>query len=70
MQMIKLGEESAQLPEMLDRVATTYDKEIKISITRLLALLEPVLIVGLGIMIGGIIISILMAILSVNDLAF
>lgn len=70
MQMIKLGEESAQLPEMLDRVATTYDKEIKISIQRLLALLEPVLIVGLGIMIGGIIISILMAILSVNDLAF
>ena len=70
MQMIKLGEESAQLPEMLDRVATTYDKEIKISIQRLLALLEPILIVGLGIMIGGIIISILMAILSVNDLAF
>ena len=70
MQMIKLGEESAQLPEMLDRVATTYDKEIKISIQRLLAMLEPVLIVGLGIMIGGIIISILMAILSVNDLAF
>lgn len=70
MQMIKLGEESAQLPEMLDRVATTYDKEIKISIQRLLALLEPVLIVGLGLMIGGIIISILMAILSVNDLAF
>lgn len=70
MQMIKLGEESAQLPEMLDRVATTYDKEIKISIQRLLALMEPVLIVGLGIMIGGIIISILMAILSVNDLAF
>jgi general secretion pathway protein F len=32
--------------------------------------LEPVLIVGLGIMIAGIIISILMAILSVNDLAF
>ena len=70
MQMIKLGEESAQLPEMLDRVATTYDKEIKISIQRLLALMEPILIVGLGIMIGGIIISILMAILSVNDLAF
>jgi len=70
MQMIKLGEESGHLAEMLERVATTYDKEIKISIQRLLALLEPVLIVGLGIMIGGIIVSILMAILSVNDLAF
>jgi general secretion pathway protein F len=70
MQMIKLGEESGHLSEMLDRVAVTYDKEIKISIQRLLALLEPILIVGLGIMIGGIIVSILMAILSVNDLAF
>ena len=69
-QMIKLGEESGHLSEMLDRVAVTYDKEIRISIQRLLALLEPVLIVGLGILIGGIIVSILMAILSVNDLAF
>ncbi|QSA96710.1 type II secretion system F family protein [Methylococcus sp. EFPC2] len=69
-QMIKLGEESGHLDEMLERVAATYDKEVKIAIQRLLALLEPVLIVGLGIMIAGIIISILMAILSVNDLAF
>jgi len=70
LQMIKLGEESGHLAEMLDRVATTYDKEIKTAIQRLLALLEPILIVGLGILIAGIIISILMAILSVNDLAF
>lgn len=69
-QMIKLGEESGHLDEMLERVAATYDKEVKIAVQRLLALLEPVLIVGLGIMIAGIIISILMAILSVNDLAF
>lgn len=69
-QMVKLGEESGHLDEMLERIAMTYDKEIKITIQRLLALLEPVLIVGLGIMIAGIIISILMAILSVNDLAF
>jgi general secretion pathway protein F len=69
-QMIKLGEESGHLDEMLERVAITYDKEIKTAITRLLALMEPILIVGLGIMIAGIIISILMAILSVNDLAF
>lgn len=69
-QMVKLGEESGHLDQMLDRVATTYDKEVKTAVQRMLALLEPVLIVGLGIMIAGIIISILMAILSVNDLAF
>lgn len=69
-QMIKLGEESGHLDQMLERIAITYDKEIKIAVQRLLALLEPALIVGMGIMIAGIIISILMAILSVNDLAF
>ena len=55
---------------MLDRVAAIYDKEIEITVQRMLALLEPVLIVGLGIVIAGIIMSILMAILSINDLAF
>ena len=70
MQMIKMGEETGRLEEMLLRVANIYDKQLKTSITRLLALLEPVLIITLGLMIGGIIVSILMAILSVNDLAF
>lgn len=68
--MVKLGEESGHLGEMLERVATTYDKEVRVAIQRLLALLEPALIIGLGILIAGIIVSILMAILSVNDLAF
>lgn len=70
MQMIQLGEETGSLEEMLNRVATTYDKEIKVAIERMLTMLEPALIVGLGIVIAGIIVSILMAILSVNDLAF
>ncbi len=70
LQMIKLGEETGRLQEMLAKVAITYDKEIKTAIHRMLAMLEPALIVILGIVIAGIIISILMAILSVNDLAF
>lgn len=70
LQMIKMGEETGRLEEMLLRVATIYDKQLKTSITRFLALLEPVLIITLGLMIAGIIVSILLAILSVNDLAF
>ncbi len=70
LQMIKMGEETGRLEEMLLRVAAIYDKQLKISITRFLALLEPALIITLGLMIAGIIVSILMAILSVNDLAF
>jgi general secretion pathway protein F len=68
-QMIKMGEETGRLEEMLIKVADIYDKQLSNSIQRMLALLEPVLIIFLGLMIGGIIVSILLAILSVNDLA-
>jgi general secretion pathway protein F len=68
-QMIKMGEETGRLEEMLMRVATIYDKQLRTTIQRMLALLEPALIISLGLMIGGIIVSILLAILSVNDLA-
>jgi len=70
MQMIKMGEETGRLEEMLLRVATIYDKQLRVAIQRLLAFLEPALIITLGLMIAGIIVSILLAILSVNDLAF
>lgn len=70
LQMIKTGEETGRMEEMLLRVATIYDKQLKTYIQRLLAFLEPVLILGLGMMIAGIIVSILLAILSINDLAF
>lgn len=70
LQMIKVGEETGQLEEMLLQVADIYDGEVKNAIGRMLALLEPMLIVGLGVLIAGIIMSILMAIISVNELAF
>ena len=70
MQMVKMGEETGRLEEMLLRVATIYDKQLRVAIQRMLALLEPALIISLGLMIAGIIVSILLAILSVNDLAF
>lgn len=68
-QMIKMGEETGRLEEMLIKIADIYDKQLGNSIQRMLSLLEPSLIIFLGVMIGGIIVSILLAILSVNDLA-
>ncbi|MEO7107055.1 MAG: type II secretion system F family protein [Rhodoferax sp.] len=67
--LVMVGEETGKLQEMLIRVADIYDREVSSSVKRLLALMEPVLILGLGLVIGGIIMSILVAILSVNDLA-
>lgn len=69
-QMIKVGEETGRLEEMLLQVAELYDREARTAIQRMLTLLEPLLIVGLGLVIALIIISILMAIVSVNELAF
>lgn len=69
MQMVKMGEETGRLEEMLLRVANIYDKQLRVAIQRLLAFIEPALIISLGLMIAGIIVSILLAILSVNDLA-
>ena len=67
-QMVNVGEETGELETMLARIGEIYDREISNATQRFLSLLEPILIVSLGIMIGGIIISILMAIISVNDL--
>ena len=69
-QMIKVGEESGNLEPMLNKVADVFDGEVRASVKRMLTLLEPALIVGLGIIVAGIIVSILMAVLSANQLAF
>ena len=68
LQMINVGEETGELDSMLARIAEVYQRETSAAMQRFLSLLEPVMIISLGIMIGGIIISILMAIISVNDL--
>lgn len=67
-QLIQVGEASGQLEEMLLKTADIYDNESQATIKRLLILLEPVLILGLGALIAFIIISILVAILGLNEL--
>jgi general secretion pathway protein F len=66
--MIRVGEESGNLQEILLQVATTYDRDTQVTIKRSLALLEPMLILILGVIIAAVIISILVAILSINEL--
>lgn len=68
-QLFQVGEEAGELTNILDQVADIYDDELKDAIQRFLTLLEPLLIIGMGIIIAAIIISILLAILSLNDFA-
>ncbi|NLU11731.1 MAG: type II secretion system F family protein [Gammaproteobacteria bacterium] len=66
--MLQVGEETGQLEQMLLKVANLYEDEVGTVTQRLLALLEPVLILSLGVLIAGIIVSILLGILGVNEL--
>jgi len=66
--MILVGEETGRLDDMLMQVADTYDREVEVAIRKALSLLQPVMIVGMAVVIGFIIIAILSAMLSVYDL--
>lgn len=66
--MITVGEETGQLDAMLLKVATTYEKSLKIAIKRFISFFEPVMILTMGVVIGFIVVSMLMAIFSINNL--
>lgn len=66
--MIQVGEETGRLEDMLLKVSDIYEGEVSDLTRRLLALLEPLLILTLGVMIAGIIVAILLGILGVNEL--
>ena len=68
-QLIHVGEETGEMEKMLNQLGDIYDNEVKETVKRLLTLLEPALIIGLGIVIAAIIISILLAILGLNEFA-
>jgi len=68
-QLIMVGEETGRLEEMLGRVADIYDHESQRAVKRMLGILEPVLILIMAALIAGVILSILLGIFSINDLA-
>jgi general secretion pathway protein F len=68
LQMISVGEETGQLDSMLLKVSDTYDIEVRNTIERLLAVFTPVVTLFLAMLIGTIVLSVLVAILSINDL--
>ncbi|MES9945456.1 MAG: type II secretion system F family protein [Candidatus Thiodiazotropha sp.] len=68
LQMIRVGEESGQLESMLMQTAEILDQETQTLIKRALSLVEPVMILVLGLIIAGVVMSILVAILGVNSL--
>ncbi len=56
-QMINVGEQTGTIDEMLDKIADFYDDEVDTAVDALLAAMEPLLIVFLGVVVGGMIVS-------------
>jgi general secretion pathway protein F len=65
--MIQSGEKSGKLETMLLKVAETYEKEVATSINGLTSLLEPVMILGMGLIVGFIVLAILLPILEMSQ---
>ena len=66
-QMISIGEQSGELEEMLETLSDSYEKEVRYTLDRLTAMLEPIMIVGMAVVIGFIVFAVVMPILKIND---
>jgi len=58
--MIDVGEETGELDKMLTKVADTYDEEVETLVASLVSLLEPVMVITLGLIVGFIVVSLFM----------
>jgi type IV pilus assembly protein PilC len=64
-QMIAVGEETGALDEMLEKIADFYDAEVEATVEALTSLIEPLLIVVMGVTVGGMVIALYMPMFSI-----
>ena len=69
-QLMTLGEQTGKLDSMLLELAAIYDREVRVATKRLVALVEPAVILAMGLVVGTIVISTLLAIVSINEVPF
>ena len=65
-QMVKIGEQSGTLETMLDKIATLYEEKTELSIDGLSTLLEPMIMVLLGLIVGGLVIALYLPIFNMG----
>jgi len=56
-QMVKIGEETGELEKMLTKIADFYEEEVDASVASLTSIIEPLMMIGVGIMVGIILIA-------------
>ncbi len=67
--LLTVGEETGRLDTMFARMADIYENDTRAAIKRFTAIFEPIIILVMGIMVGSLILSMLLAITSINDVA-
>ncbi len=65
--MVELGQKSGEIEDMLIKVADTYDEDVRLTIEAIVALIEPVIIIVMGIFVGFLVVSILLPILNMSQ---
>jgi len=68
--LLQVGEETGRLDSMFTRMADIYDAETRTTVRRALALFEPIVILTMGLLVGSMVLSMMLAITSMNDLPF
>lgn len=66
--MVRVGEETGRLEEMLLKTAETFEAEVRTEMRRFIGLLEPAIILGMGVLVAFIVVAMLMAIFSINEI--
>jgi general secretion pathway protein F len=66
--MLRLGEETGQLPTLAGRIAEFYEAKLQRSLDRLVGTVGPLAIIGISSAVGGLIVSVMTALLSVSQL--
>ena len=66
--LVAVGEETGRLDTMLLQVADVYEKDVRTSVKVLTSIFEPAIILVMGIIVGTVVLSMLMAIFSINDI--
>ncbi len=66
--MVEVGEETGKLPEMLDKIADTYEEEVDNAVSALTSMIEPLMIVLLAVVVGTIVIALFMPLVKIIEM--
>ncbi|TSA57768.1 hypothetical protein D4R42_01010 [bacterium] len=66
--MISAGEQAGELEKMLSKIADFYDEQVDAAVAGLTSIIEPMIILFLGVVVGGIVLSIFMPIFKITEI--